>query len=93
MGTEIRLQRGGQHHCSQPGAPQPIADQLSAVGFAALLLQGSGMFVTSFSKPNNNLIWSCSSQVLKEFMCKKNINARLLLSWSFSHQQLSERES
>lgn len=57
--------------CSQPGPPQPIADQLNAVYFAALSLQGSGMYITSFSKPNNKHIRSRLSQVLEEFICKK----------------------
>lgn len=58
-------------HCSHPGLAQPITDQLNAVYFAELLLQGSGIYITSFSKPNNKHIRSCLSQVLEEFICKK----------------------
>lgn len=73
MDVEIRLLGGEQNPLLSARTSPPIADRLNAVYFAALPLQGLGTYITSFSKPNNKHIRSCSSQVLQQFICKKNI--------------------
>lgn len=79
--------------CSQPGPPQPIADQLKAVLFcsaaAARLRQVHHFLLETKQQAHPELFITGARGVYLQ----KNINTRLLLSWSFTHQQLSEQES
>lgn len=91
MGMEIRV---SSTPCSDPGPFQPIAGQLNAALFcsaAAARLRRVHHFLLETKQQEHPELFITGARGVH--LQKKDINTRLLLSWSFTHQQVSEQES